>query len=222
MQEWLRNRNAEEAALVFSVQLMLLEDPAFEGRMHAAIDDRTGAYEAVRQVTRDVVRRFGSLGDSFFRERSEDVVDLAERLARHIRSAEPGTGTELRGKIVVLPGLAPSRLVSLCAEGVAGILTGGGGATGHAALLARSLDLPLVVGLGDFVHEVRNGDHVLMDAAAGEVVIDPPERLVAEATRVEAAGSEALHKIADLEAKGSGRIRVEAPHQFAYVLHLPL
>jgi len=210
MQDWLRSRNAEEAALVFSVQLMLLEDPAFEGRMHAAINDHTGAYDAVRAVTRDVVARFGSLGDSFFRERSEDVVDLAERLARHLRSPEPGNGAELRGKIVVLPDLAPSRLVSLCAEGVAGILTGGGGATGHAALLARSLDLPLVVGLGDFVHQVHNGQRVLVDAAAGEVVVEPHERLVAEATRAEAAGIEALRKIADLDAPGSGRLKIDA------------
>ncbi|MHC4670494.1 MAG: phosphoenolpyruvate--protein phosphotransferase, partial [Planctomycetota bacterium] len=148
----------------------------------------------------------------FFRERSEDVQDLAGRLLRHVRAPAAGASESLRGKVVVLPLLAPSRMVSLCAEGVAAVLTGGGGATSHAALLARSLDLPLIVGLGDFIHEVADEQTVLVDAASGEVVLDPPAELVDEVTRSATAGAEALRKAyRDSEgAQGSDRMRFEA------------
>ncbi|MFI5401941.1 MAG: phosphoenolpyruvate--protein phosphotransferase, partial [Planctomycetota bacterium] len=210
MQQWLRDRNAEEAALVFSVQLMMLEDPTFEGRMRAAVESGVSAHAAVLRVSDDVVARFANLRDLFFRERSDDVRDLTARLLRNAKPAGERKTVTLKGKVAVLPLLAPSRMVSLCAEGVSAVLAGGGGATSHAALLARSLDLPLVVGLGDFIHEAQDGDTVLVDAASGEIVLRPPESLVAESTRVAAAGIEALRtKFAD-PGQGKGRIRFEA------------
>ena len=210
MQQWLRDRNAEEAALVFSVQLMMLEDPTFEGRMRGAVEGGTSAYAAILRVSDDVVARFANLRDLFFRERSDDVRDLTARLLRNARPPGERKTITLEGRVAVLPLLAPSRMVSLCAEGVSAILAGGGGATSHAALLARSLDLPLVVGLGDFIHEAQDGDLVLVDAASGEVVLRPPPSLVSESTRAAAAGVEALRtKFAD-PGPGKGRIRFEA------------
>ncbi len=210
MQEWLRKRHAEEAALVFSVQLLMLDDNSFVGRIVRAIDDGSSADNAIRVVTGDLLRRFESLEDLFFRERSEDVRDLAHRLLRHVRPVTNGGRPTLRGRIALLPDLAPSRMVSLCAEGIAAVLTGGGGATSHAALLARSLDLPLVVGLGDVVRDAEDGARVLVDAATGEVVFDPPEELVQEATRNAASNLEALRSFHTGGDAAPGRIRFEA------------
>lgn len=214
MQEWLRERNAEEAALVFSVQMMFLEDPSFEGRMRKAVEEGAAAREAIEKVTSDVLARFAGLKDLFFRERAADVEDLAGRLLRS--TGEPvseGAGA-LRGRVAALPSLTPSRIVSLCAEGVAAVLAGGGGATGHAALLARSLDLPLVVGLGDFLNELREGQRVLVDATSGEVVLDPPPHLVSELERAAAMGEEVLERLAESPAPAGSaktpRIRFEA------------
>jgi len=210
MQQWLRDHNAEEAALVFSVQLMMLEDPTFEGRMRASVEAGASAYTSILRVSDEVVARFATLRDLFFRERSDDVRDVTSRLLRNVRPAADRKSVTLEGKVVVLPLLTPSRMVSLCAEGVSAVLAGGGGATSHAALLARSLDLPLVVGLGDFIHEAQDGDLVLVDAASGEVVLRPPESLVGDATRVAAAGIEALRTTFADPGPGKGRIRFEA------------
>jgi phosphotransferase system enzyme I (PtsP) len=187
MQAWLRGRRADEAALVFSAQLMFLEDPAYEGRMRRAVQEGASARAAIERVTADLLARFQAMRDVYFRERAADVQDLATRLLRHVQ-ATSGDAAEggLRGRVVVLPVLTPSRLVSLCAEGAAAVLSGGGGATSHAALLARSLDLPLVVGLGDFLDQVRDGDRALVDASTGEVVLDPPEPLLRELERASA------------------------------------
>lgn len=211
MQEWLRERHAEEAALVFSVQLLMLDDNTFVGRMGRAVDEGASADAAIRRVTGDLLRRFESLEDIFFRERSEDVRDLANRLLRLVHPRPNGGRPTLRGRIALLPDLAPSRMVSLCAEGIAAVLAGGGGATSHAALLARSLDLPLVVGLADLVNEGKDGARVLVDAAAGEIVLDPPDSLVRETERLADETREALRKtFAGITRPPSGRIRFEA------------
>jgi phosphotransferase system enzyme I (PtsP) len=212
MQAWLRERNAEEAALVFTVQLMLLEDDSFEGRMREAIEDGRSTHDAIVGVSEQVRERFRGLDNPYFREREDDVRDLGARLLRHVAGKLGRKALSLRGKVAVLPWLSPSRIVSLCAEGVGAVLTGGGGATSHAALLARSLDLPAVVGLGDFVNHVAAGDRVLVDAASGEVVVDPPDDVVKELTRAASAGVAALHKLEHEDPGGGaeGRIRFEA------------
>ncbi len=205
MQAWLRQRNADEAALVFSAQLMFLEDPAFEGRMRKAVEQGASARDAVERVMQDLVARFSAMRDLYFRERSADVQDLALRLLRHTQAGAPEGGDGLRGRIAVLPLLTPSRLVSLSAEGVTAVLSGGGGATSHAALLARSLDLPLVVGLGDFVDQVADGERALVDASTGEVLLDPPDALLRELERAEATPLPLFPK-----GRRKSRIRIEA------------
>lgn len=210
MQHWLRERHAEEAAFVFTVQLMMLEDVSFEGRMREAVARGAAASTAIEEVTADLLARFARLDDSYFRERGDDVRDLAGRLMRHAQSESGAAQRVLEGRIVVLPHLAPSRMVSLCAEGAAAVLTGGGGATSHAALLARSLDLPLVVGLGDFLNNVRDGQEALVDAASGEVVLDPPAGHFEEARRTATAGVEALRRLAVPASGGSRRMLFEA------------
>jgi len=183
MQQWLRDRQADEAALVFSVQLMLLDDDSFRARIDEAVDNGLEAAAATERVLEDLTARFDRMQDEYLRERISDIGDLASRIQRHLDRSHPERAETLRGKVAVLFDLTPSRLVSPCAEGAVAVLAGGGGATSHAALLARSLDLPLVVGLGDFVHTVREGERVLVDAASGEIVVDPPDSLIAETVR---------------------------------------
>jgi len=210
MQQWLRDRRADEAALVFSVQLMMLDDESFRERIDAAIDDGLEAAAATEHVLEDLTARFDRMQDEYLRERIADIGDLAGRIQRHLGRSRPDHAETLRGKVAVLFDLTPSRLVSLCAEGAVAVLAGGGGATSHAALLARSLDLPLVVGLGDFAHTVRDGERVLVDAATGEIVVDPPDSLIAETVKAATEGAEALHRLAREHPADSGRIRFEA------------
>jgi phosphoenolpyruvate-protein phosphotransferase len=210
MQSRLRGRHAEEAALVFSAQLMFLEDASFLDRLRRAITDGASATIAIRTVTKRVLSRFSQMEDIYLRERAADIQDLAQRLLRHLhgKTEKRARAAPLKDHIAVVPELTPSGLVSLAAEGVTGVLCGGGGATSHAALLARSLDLPLIVGLGDFVDEVPHGEEVLMDAASGEIVVRPPEDLVAESAGRKDRIPELIEKL-DAPA-GPGRIIFEA------------
>ena len=215
MQEWLRDRHADEAAFVFSVQIMMLDDEAFVERIRGRIDGGgidcgLDAPSAVQLVLDGLLERFETMQDQYLRERGSDVRDLGARIQRHLGSPLEEREETLRGKVVVLADVTPSALVSISAEGALAVLAGGGGATSHAALLARSLDLPLVVGLGDFVQTVEDGERVLVDAASGEVVIDPPDTLIAETVRSATEGAEALHRIAREHPESSGRLRYES------------
>lgn len=210
MQEWLRDHNADEAALVFSVQLMLLDDPSFRSRIDDAMAGGAAPGAAVAEVRDHVMARFARMKDSYFRERTADVADLTNRVLRHLGGGSKQDPRSVKGRVAIIGDLTPSRLVSLCAEGAVAVLAGGGGATSHAALLARSLDLPLIVGLGDFVHTVREGDPLLVDASAGEVIVDPPEELVTETLRFATTLAEALHRFAGEHVGRSGRIRYES------------
>jgi phosphotransferase system enzyme I (PtsP) len=210
MQQWLRDRHADEAALVFHVQIMLLDDLAFRDRLDEALAQNIDAMTAVRVVRDHLIARFDGMADSYMRERAADVGDLAERLMRHLEPPRKERAQALRGTVAVISDLTPSRLVSVCAEGAVAVLAGGGSATSHAALLARSLDLPLIVGLGDFINTVREGERVLVDAAAGEVVLDPPDRIIDETVRAATALAEAMHKVAREHPGDSGRLRFDA------------
>jgi len=210
LQQWLRDRHADEAALVFHVQIMLLDDSAFRDRIEEALAQNLDATTAVRAVRDHLMDKFDRMPDSYLRERSADVNDLAERLLRHLEPPRKERAQALRGAVAAIRDLTPSRLVSLCAEGAVAVLAGGGSATSHAALLARSLDLPLVVGLGDFVSTVPEGERVLVDAAAGEVVLDPPDRVIEETVRAATALAQALHRYARDHPESSGRILYEA------------
>ncbi|MHC4450858.1 MAG: phosphoenolpyruvate--protein phosphotransferase [Planctomycetota bacterium] len=210
LQQWLRDRHADEAALVFHVQIMLLDDAAFRDRIDEALDQDIDAMTAVRAVRDHLMAQFAAMPDSYMRERAADVADLADRLMRHLEPPRKERAQALRGTVAVIRDLTPSRLVSVCAEGAVAVLAGGGSATSHAALLARSLDLPLVVGLGDFIHTVREGERVLVDAAAGEVVLDPPDRVIEKTVRAATALAEAMHNVAREHPGTSGRIQYEA------------
>ena len=147
LQQWLRDRHADEAALVFHVQIMLLDDATFRDRIDEALEQNIDAMTAVRAVRDHLMAQFAAMPDSYMRERAADVADLADRLMRHLEPPRKERAQALRGTVAVIRDLTPSRLVSVCAEGAVAVLAGGGSATSHAALLARSLDLPLVVGL---------------------------------------------------------------------------
>ncbi|MEM8883344.1 MAG: phosphoenolpyruvate--protein phosphotransferase [Planctomycetota bacterium] len=210
MQQWLRDRHADEAALVFSVHLMLLDDSNFRERLDEALGTPVDAVTAVQEVRAGLIEQFDAMTDPYLRERGTDVADLADRLVRHLEQRRTEKPRSVRGSVAVIHDITPSRLVTLSAEGAVAVLAGGGSATSHAALLARSLDLPLVVGLGDFVKTVEDGERVLVDAASGEVVVDPPDRLIDETLRAATALADAMHRYAREHSADTGRIRYES------------
>jgi phosphotransferase system enzyme I (PtsI) len=187
LREEVRTRVAGDEAAIFDAHLMVLNDPQFTGQVVATIRAQScNAESAVRIVATQLGGKFAAMADEYLRERAADLQDVARRVIRNLLGIPDMVPRELdRPCVIVADALTPSETVLLPRDRVLGFVTDRGSATSHAALLARALELPAVVGLHNFASEVRTGDQILIDGARGIVVLRPSRQDL-----------EAFHKIA--------------------------
>jgi phosphoenolpyruvate-protein phosphotransferase len=168
---------AAEAA-VFEAQGLFLVDPSLVQPLDAAIRDRgLPAAAAVERVMEDAALELEDLADPYLRARAADVRDVQRRLLRLLGSAGiEGLSGLSPGTILIADDLTPSETVELRPENVAGLVLAGGTPTAHAAILARGLALPLVVGAGPTAWQIQPGQLVLVDGERGTVMVEPDAR----------------------------------------------
>jgi phosphoenolpyruvate-protein phosphotransferase (PTS system enzyme I) len=164
-----------EEALVFESHLMLLDDPEFTG---AAVENvaknKLSAENAVQELIDTYVAIFASIDDEYLREGIADVKDVGRRLLNNIRGGAVDELSNLpENTVVVAHDLTPSDTAQLDKHKVVAFLTEIGGKTSHSAIMARTLEIPAVVGIADISGSVRNGDLVIVDGVKGEVIINP-------------------------------------------------
>ncbi|TKX75448.1 phosphoenolpyruvate--protein phosphotransferase [Halorubrum sp. GN11_10-6_MGM] len=172
-------RVGEEEAAVFEAHEGFLDDPTIVEDVEAAIDDWTPAEHAVADRFDEAVAQFEGM-EGRMAERADDLRDVRDRLLRALLD-DGGDGPPAAADLAALPDgtillaerLTPSDTAALDPDAVAGIATVEGGRTSHAAIIARSLAIPAVVGVGGELESVADGETVLVDGEAGEVVGDP-------------------------------------------------
>ena len=174
-------RVGEAEAAVFDAHRQFLDDPQITEGVEAAVADGLPAEHAVQRTFDQFVEQFAAM-EGRMAERADDLRDLRDRLLRILTDA---TTTDLatvpEGTVLLAERLTPSDTAALDPERVAGVAVQTGGRTSHAAIFARALALPAVVGLGDALAGVPEGASILVDGDAGEVVVDPGEDRVAAA-----------------------------------------
>ena len=191
-------RVGEEEAAVFEAHEGFLDDPTIIEDVEAAIRDGTTAEHAVADRFDEAVSQFEGM-EGRMAERADDLRDVRDRLLRALLGAGGGDGgsaaTDLaalpEGTILLAERLTPSDTAALDPDAVAGIATVEGGRTSHAAIIARSLAIPAVVGVGEPLESVADGETVLVDGEAGTVVVDPDDERRAAARE---AGPEAIRE----------------------------
>ncbi|MDS0527208.1 phosphoenolpyruvate--protein phosphotransferase [Clostridium sp. SHJSY1] len=172
----------EEKAAVFEAHITLLDDPEFTGAMNLEIETNSiNAMKAVDSVTNTFVMIFESMEDAYMRERAADIKDVSKRIISNLagKGGDAFAITE-ENTVVVAHDLTPSDTAQLDRSKVIGFMTNIGGRTSHAAIMARTLEIPAVLGLGDITTSVKNGDIVILDGISGDVVINPSEEVIAE------------------------------------------
>lgn len=180
IQKDLLRRAAASDASILDAHLMVLDDKMFIEEVIRQIGERLiNAEPIIRDVADQYAAVLASLDDEYLRERVVDVKDVARRLLRNLLGATGSALTELSQRhIVVAEDLAPSETASLRKEVVCGFATDLGSPTSHSAVMARALEIPAVVGLGDVSRRVMTGDQLLIDGNKGLVIIRPtPQRL---------------------------------------------
>ncbi len=165
-------RLTDVTAVIFSAQLLMLRDHSWLGAMEEQIAAGTPPAEAVYRVVLDYVELFDRMDNLYMREKRHDVMDVGRRLLANL-SGHRDAESSLAGRVAIAAELLPSDILRLGLEKVGGIVLLSGGVTSHVAVLARSLDLPLL-----FVDEPRllglpEGTPLVLDARVGHLLIAP-------------------------------------------------
>ncbi len=160
---------------IIESHLLLLDDPVLVEDTVQRVRERREIVEyAYARVTRHIIKSFAALDDPYFKERSTDVLDVRERVLHELLGLTPPDLTELSEPVIVVAEqLTPSMTLTLPREKVLGFATASGGKGAHAALLARSMEIPAVVGVRGLMDEVEVGMTLALDGHAGSVIIEP-------------------------------------------------
>ncbi len=177
--EVVADRAGRAEAEIFDAHLALLEDAALLAPAQAAIDAGTSAERAWYDSAQEVAARYRGLSEPLLAERATDVLDVGRRVVTAL-TGDTDAGAAAAG-IAITDELTPAQAARLDPERILAIATARGSATAHAAILARALGLPAVVGLGPPVLAVADGTPLLLDGEAGTVAVDPPAPTLSEA-----------------------------------------
>ncbi|MEG0526445.1 MAG: phosphoenolpyruvate--protein phosphotransferase [Longicatena sp.] len=172
-------RLSEEELAVFDAHLMMASDPEFSGQIIAMIEnDKVNAEYATQTVSEQTVQMFESMDNDYFRERAADIKDVTYRLKCNLLGLSiPDLSLIEEDSIVVAHDLTPSDTAQLN-EFAKGFATAIGGRTSHSAIMARSLEIPAVVGTQGVLDAVKNGDMLVLDAIEGEVFVNPDAQTI--------------------------------------------
>jgi phosphotransferase system enzyme I (PtsI) len=165
----------EEHAQVFDAHLQMLEDPEIIDQTLNELNNQGFVVEYHFQaVTKNVADMFLAMDDSYMRERAVDVKDVARRVLSHLTDTPLADPSLIDEQVVIIAkDLTPSDTATLDKKFVLGFATEIGGKTSHSAIMARSLEVPAIVGTKELLVSVKHGDNIIIDGTKGELIINP-------------------------------------------------
>ncbi len=175
-------RIGEEHSFIVDAHRLILEDPTLlQGLEKLIREENVNSETALAEMNEEYRKIFDAIEDEYFRQRQSDVSDVLGKVYRNL-GAGKGAGVEsIEDKILVAHDLLPSEAASRLSRGkVLAVALDMGGPTSHAAILARSLNIPTVVGLHDITQRVQNGDTLIVDGTDGEVLVNPAQTVQKE------------------------------------------
>ncbi len=195
----------EEKEAIFEGHIMLLEDEELEGDIRSFIKEhKASADRAVHEVIEQYAKMMADLDDPYLRERATDFRDIGTRLVKNVLGiAVVNLSTIDEEVILVAKDLTPSETAQINLKYVLGFVTDIGGRTSHTSIMARSLELPAIVGTNDITERVKNGDVLVLDAINNQIIINPTAEQLNEAKQFQAqfqAEKDELAKLKDLPA----------------------
>jgi phosphoenolpyruvate-protein phosphotransferase len=171
------SRAGDEIGAIFGAQALFAADPGIVAPAMVAIDEGASAAEAIDRITAEQADLLAGVDDEYFRERAADVRDVGRRVVDHLLGRVRPDLHHRDGSpaIVASDDLDPSVVAVIRPELVAGLALAGGAPSGHAAIVARALGIPLALGLGAELDGSLHGVQVAVDGNAGRVLIEPTD-----------------------------------------------
>lgn len=185
LQAKLKEKLDDAHAAIFDSHLLFVRDPQLKEQAERRIRAKhESAHFAVMAVIHDLAEQFGSIGDAYISSRATDVMDVGKRICKHLGSTAGGKSRASRyphDVVLFAHDLTPSDTAQLDHSHVKAFATDIGGPTSHTAILAKALEIPAVVGLGNVMKLVRPGAPVLVDGYEGTVTLFPTEEEIKKA-----------------------------------------
>ncbi|MBE4599275.1 phosphoenolpyruvate-protein phosphotransferase PtsI [Vibrio navarrensis] len=204
----------EEKEAIFEGHIMLLEDEELEEEILAFIkNDKMTADNAIHTVIEEQAMALESLDDEYLKERATDIRDIGSRFVKNALGINIVSLSDINEEVILVAyDLTPSETAQINLNYVLGFACDIGGRTSHTSIMARSLELPAIVGTNDITKRVKNGDMLILDAMNNKIIVNPSETQLEEAKAVKAAflaEKEELAKLKDLHAETLDGHRVE-------------
>ncbi len=173
---------SDKEAEIFGAHLLVLSDPELIGPIKERItSDSINAEFALQETSDMFITMFEAMDNEYMKERAADIKDVRKRLLSHLLGVKIQDPSKIDEEVIVIAeDLTPSDTVQLNAQFVKGFITDIGGRTSHSAILARTLEIPAVVGAQNAMATIRNGQTVIIDGLQGTIIVDPDEATISE------------------------------------------
>jgi len=183
VQNRVKNDIGVEESAIFDAHIMLLDDPnLIEQSIEKAREEMVSIDYAFSETLSNIVEKFRNLSDSYLKDRATDIQDVGKRVLRNYLgvSISPEIKNAEEDLIIMAHNLLPSDMAEISERKIKGIITEVGGETSHVAIMARSLEVPAIVGVNDILMEVSPKDLVIIDSNDGKIFIDPDKKTIKE------------------------------------------
>lgn len=173
----------EEEAQVFDAHMMILADPEFVGAVETGIkNDKTNAEQVLHDVSTQFVEMFEAMTDNpYMQERAADIRDVTKRVMSHLLGVTLPNPALIDEEVVIIAhDLTPSDTAQLNRKYVKGFITDLGGRTSHSAIMARSLEIPAIVGTEKATEVVNEDQMAIVDGNTGDALLDPSDADIAK------------------------------------------
>lgn len=170
-----RREVGEANAAIFGIHQMMLDDDDYNDSINSIIEDKGVNAEYAVAVTADnFAEMFAAMDDAYMKARASDVRDISNRLIDNLSENISAEAVSDEKVIICASDLTPSETVALDKEKILAFVTAHGSSDSHTAILARNMNIPAVIGVGDeFLKEIRDGDEAIVDGGTGEIFVNP-------------------------------------------------
>jgi phosphotransferase system enzyme I (PtsI) len=205
MQQRIAESIGAKDAAIFDAHLLVVEDRTLIDEVLRKLEtDLCNVEWIFQEVATRYAETLNRIDDPYLRERALDIQDVTKRVIRNLQGKGPKTFLALNEPhILIAHNLTPSDTASINKANVLGIATDLGSRTSHAAILARSLNIPAIVGLHDITAKLETGEHVLLDGNDGWLIVDPTPKTVAEYAEIESRRARVTAKLRELRETSS-------------------
>src|SRR5437867_5038886 len=205
MQQRIAESIGAKDAAIFDAHLLVVEDRTLIDEVLRKLEtDLCNVEWIFQEVATRYAETLNRIDDPYLRERALDIQDVTKRVIRNLQGKGPKTFLALdEPHILIAHNLTPSDTASINRANVLGIATDLGSRTSHTAILARSLNIPAIVGLHDITAKLETGQHVLLDGNDGWLIVDPTPKTVAEYAEIESRRAKVTAKLRELRETAS-------------------